>query len=254
MFHKKLFRSLGACRGLAVALIAFGSAQVGLAQSTIFNIPTTDVVETKKAYAEFDWFMQAPGAGSGSTRLQTFAPRLVVGVAPGLEAGVNVSVTHTGGGNQSFIQPNAKYKFYSDDDMGTAASAGFVWLTPMNNRSVTDSFALIYGNFSKKFTGGDYGPRITIGPYGLVDTVSGTPGTKAGVIAGYEQPLHSNISFVADWYSGISFFGYFTPGVSITLPHNGLFNAGYAIGNDSYNGNTTKDRLLFLYYGMTFGG
>ena len=60
------------------------------------------------------------------------------------------------------------------------------------------------------------------------------------------------ISIVADWISGKNAFGYFTPGVSVTLPGNGLFNAGYSIGNDSYDGNATHNRLLFLYYGITF--
>jgi hypothetical protein len=47
-----------------------------------------------------------------------------------------------------------------------------------------------------------------------------------------------------------NFFGYFTPGVSFTLPHSSLLNIGYSIGNDSYDGN--NNRLLFLYYGITF--
>jgi hypothetical protein len=32
-----------------------------------------------------------------------------------------------------------------------------------------------------------------------------------------------------------------------------LFNAGYSIGNDSWrDSNATKNRYLFLYYGITF--
>ena len=70
---------------------------------------------------------------------------------------------------------------------------------------------------------------------------------------GYEQPLASKVSFVADWYSGKNYYGYFTPGISITLPHSGLFNAGYSIGNDSWkNSNATKNRFVFVYYGVTF--
>ncbi len=97
---------------------------------------------------------------------------------------------------------------------------------------------------------GDYGPRFTAGPYGIYSGGSGWAGPKAGVILGYEQPIHPKISIVADWFSGKNYFGYFTPGVSFTLPGNGLFNAGYSIGNDSYDGN--NNRLLFLYYGVTF--
>ncbi len=59
-------------------------------------------------------------------------------------------------------------------------------------------------------------------------------GPKAGVILGYEQPIHPKVTIVADWFSGKNFFGYFTPGVSFTLPHTSLLNIGYSIGNDSY--------------------
>jgi hypothetical protein len=107
---------------------------------------------------------------------------------------------------------------------------------------------------SKKI-GHTYGPRIHVGPYGILgtDNAFGVGGPRAGVIAGYEQPLHSRVSVVADWLSGKNGFGYFTPGISITLPGNGLFNAGYSIGNDSWaNSNATRNRLLFLYYGVTF--
>ena len=63
----------------------------------------------------------------------------------------------------------------------------------------------------------------------------------------------NKISFVADWFSGKNNLDYFTPGISITLPHSGLFNIGYSIGNDSWaNSNATKNRFVFAYYGVTF--
>ena len=78
-------------------------------------------------------------------------------------------------------------------------------------------------------------------------------GTRGGVLLGYEQPLSGKVSFVADWFSGKNSIGYFTPGISITLPHSGLFNIGYSIGNDSWeDSNATKNRYLFFYYGITF--
>ena len=58
-------------------------------------------------------------------------------------------------------------------------------------------------------------------------------GTRGGVLLGYEQPLgKSPVSFVADWFSSKNTLGYFTPGISIALPHSGLLNIGYSIGND----------------------
>jgi hypothetical protein len=72
------------------------------------------------------------------------------------------------------------------------------------------------------------------------------------VILGYEQPLGGNVSFVADFLSGKNFWGYFTPGVSILLPRNGLLNIGYSLGNDSYDDPSNDNRAFFIYYGLTF--
>jgi len=99
---------------------------------------------------------------------------------------------------------------------------------------------------------GDYGPRITFDPYGIVGASQSYFGTRAGAIVGYEQPIHAKASIVADWFSGVSGFGYFTPGISITLPRNGLLNVGYSIGNDSWGVPNRNNRFLFIYYGVTF--
>ena len=72
------------------------------------------------------------------------------------------------------------------------------------------------------------------------------------MLIGYEQPLAgSPVSFVADWFSSQNSIGYFTPGISVTLPHSGLLNIGYSFGNDSFP-NDNKNRFLFVYYGVTF--
>ena len=244
------------CVCTLIAIVAMG--QVAMAQSTIFNIPTTDTVAKKKVYFEFDYFVQTPKFGDlpdGSTthRLHVYVPRVVVGVGGNVEVGANIATFHVGDTNNVFFQPNVKWKFFSNDD-GVAASAGAILYTPLNNREGVDTFLVPYANLSKKFDKA-YGPRFHIGPYGIVgtDTAFGVSGPRAGVIAGYEQPLHAKVSFVTDWFSGKNGFGYFTPGISITLPGNGLFNIGYSIGNDSWeNSNATHNRLLFFYYGVTF--
>ena len=41
-------------------LISIPLSGQAMAQSTIFNIPTTDTVAQRKAYAEFDFLVQAP--------------------------------------------------------------------------------------------------------------------------------------------------------------------------------------------------
>jgi hypothetical protein len=228
-----------------------------MAQSTIFNIPTTDTAAKGSVYAEFDFLAQAP---SQLTRTYIFNPRLVVGIADNLEVGVNFPTTRFAGSNSGYFQPNIKWRFLNNDDAGVAASGGAMLNTPLNNRDGQDSWGLLYGNLSKKVKTGNYGPRFTAGPYGIVsanqDPFEGAVsflGPRGGVILGYEQPIHARASIVADWFSGKNAFGYFTPGVSVTLPGNGLLNVGYAIGNDSWeDSNASKNRYFFAYYGITF--
>ena len=105
----------------ASALVFLGmAAQTAHAQSTIFNIPSTDTVSPGKGYFEFDYLPQLPKADFSAW--QVFAPRGIVGVTPQLEVGANVAFTHVsdGGGTTTIVQPNAKYRFYADDDKGIA--------------------------------------------------------------------------------------------------------------------------------------
>src|SRR5581483_10902412 len=179
-----------------------------------------------------------------------YNPRVVVGLGPNIETGINIESFHVSGQTDVFAQPNIKWRFFNKDTEGLAAAAGGILFTPINHRDGVPTYGLLYGEVSKKVKTGMYGPRFHIGPYGVVNGGENWIGPKAGVIAGYEQPVHPKVSIVADWFSGKNGFGYFTPGVSVTLPANSVFNAGYSIGNDSYHGN--DNRLLFLYYGVTF--
>jgi hypothetical protein len=234
---------------LLASFLFFVAAESAMAQSTIFNVPTTDTVSKGKAYFEFDFLPQIPKA-DGANRTYIYDPRLVVGVGPNVEAGVNVASVHISPKTSVFPQPNIKWRFFSDDMEGLAAAGGGILYIPVNHRDGVPTYGLIYGEFSKKIKTGMYGPRFHAGPYGIVHGGSRWIGPKAGAILGYEQPIHPRVSIVADWFSGKNGFGYFTPGLSFTLPANGIFNAGYSLGNDSYSGN--NNRFLFVYYGVTF--
>lgn len=246
---------------LSLLMLVFCTG-IAKAQSTIFNIPTTDTASKGKAYAEFDFLLQVPAADS--SRIYAYNPRVVIGAPGNLEFGVNFPMYNTrNAGNSAtngYIQPNAKWKFYENEKTGVALAVGGLVNTPLNSRSGQDSWGLLYGLVSKKVKNSDHGPRFHAGPYGIVSANQNPSkgpvsflGPRAGVILGYEQPVYKRISIVADWFSGKNGYGYFTPGISITLPGSGLLNSGYSIGNDSWaDGNATRNRYLFLYYGVTF--
>lgn len=235
-------------------------AQSAWAQSTIFNIPTTDTVSRSKGYLEVDALAQAPGPDAGASTI-ILNPRFVVGLPHDVEVGVNFPLYHNGDASPTslgYVQPNIKWKFYNDDMAGVAAALGVVVNAPLNSRDAQATWSYVYANVSKKFKNAN-GARLTAGPYGVAanaDPDSGPVsfvGPRGGALIGYEQPLRGPVSFVADWFSGKNSIGYFTPGISVTLPHSGLFNIGYSIGNDSWeNSNATRNRYAFVYYGVTF--
>ena len=226
-----------------LCVVTFASSVIK-AQSTLFNIPSTDITATKRVYVEFDVISHLEAHENGGFR--AYVPRVVVGVAKNLEAGANVALLDTMSPDQPVeFQPNIKYQFYNNEEYGLAAAAGGILYTPIANRIGTDTFGLIYTTVSKKFKG-DHGPRLTGGGYGLVGRANGN-GSEGGAIVGYEQPLLRRVNFVADWLSGKNRFGYVTPGFSIAVTKSSAFYAGYSIGNIG-----RKNNALFLYYGITF--
>jgi hypothetical protein len=230
--------------GLGVAVLsALINGQDCLAQSTIFNIPSTDVVPKKKVYLEFDFLSHLESHADGG--FQIYAPRAVFGVGKSVEVGVNVSAVDSVAPNQPvYVSPNVKWQFYSNEENGVAMAAGGLLYTPIAHRTGADTYGFVYTVVSKKVKS-DYGPRLTGGAYALPGLADGL-GTQGGAIVGYEQPLAKKVSFVADWFSGKNAFGYVTPGVSISLPKSSLLNIGYSIGNQGRGNNA-----LFVYYGIT---
>jgi hypothetical protein len=228
-----------------VALILCLSGQKALAQSTIMNAPSTDVVAAKKVYLEMDFITNYAWA-RGDERFANYLPRAVVGVGHNVEVGVNVSYTRVPGGDAPIeIQPNAKWQFYNNEGKGLAAAAGCMFFVPITHRAGTDTFAQCYSVASKRFSG-NYGPKFSGGGYRLIGAGAGEE-TKTGVLAGYEQPLTQRVSFIVDWASGNNRFGYISPSLNLSTPRNGNLSGGYAIANQGRGRN-----WLFFFYGQQF--
>jgi hypothetical protein len=135
------------------------------AQSTLFNIPSTDVVAKKKVYLEFDFISHFESHQNGG--FQAYVPRGVVGLGKGTEVGLNVAFLDTLAPDQPVeFQPNVKHQFYSNEG-GVTVSAGGILYLPVAHRSGTDTFGMIYTVVSKQVKA-TYGPRVTGGAYGLV--------------------------------------------------------------------------------------
>ena len=233
--------------GYFVFICAFGlfGQQAVQAQSTIVNVPSTDVVAAKKVYVEMD-FITNYAWERRDARFANYTPRVVVGIGRYLEAGVNVSVTQVPGGGQPIeLQPNAKWQFYRNGEKGLAAAVGCLAFVPVTHRAGTDTLGQCYSVVSKKVSGA-LGPRFTGGGYALVGA-SRDQRTKAGAIVAYEQPFSRKAGFLLDWVSGNNRFGSVSPALYVVTPHNGSLSAGYTIANHGRGKNA-----LFVYYGTQF--
>ncbi|MCM3872286.1 MAG: hypothetical protein ND895_16515, partial [Pyrinomonadaceae bacterium] len=104
--------------GVAV-LLALLNSHTALSQSTLFNIPSTDVVPAKKVYLEFDFITHLESHDDGG--FQTYLPRAVVGVGKGVEVGLNLSATDALTPDLPvYVSPNVKWQFYANEENGVA--------------------------------------------------------------------------------------------------------------------------------------
>ncbi len=230
--------------GLLFAMVLLGSVSV-TAQSLIFNVPSTDVLEKGKTNVEFDWFAHLESHANGGSA--GYMPRFTHGLGKGLEVGLNAQFLDAADPQQPVqIQPNLKWQAYNNEKHGVAVTVGGIaYVNVRNRQGADDDYGFLYTNVSKKFKG-DYGPRLTAGYYRMAG-VDEDFGNQGGLMLGYEQPLHPKVSFSVDWLAGDNAFGYLTPAVNVYLPKNSYVFAGWLIGNQG-----RKNNYLYLGYGVTF--
>lgn len=213
------------------------------AQSTVFNIPSSDVQSPGKVYLEADFMIHFGSLREGG--YQEYGSRLVVGLPGNMEVGINGFHVRAESPEPIELQPNFKWQFYSNEKHGLAFATGVLISTPVTRRSQLATTAQVYVVGSKSFQG-TYGPRVTFGGYRLLGSLDDDI-DKSGVMLGLEQPLTKRISFVTDWSSGNNDYGYLVVGTGITLSPKSLLYTGYNFGNQGRGNN-----YLGVFYGYTF--
>lgn len=213
------------------------------AQSTVFNIPSTEVQPPQHFLVELNFTGHLSPFATGG--YQSYGPNIIYGVNRRMEVGFNAVYTRTSPAEPTEIQPNFKFQLYENEGNGLAVATGAVAFIPVTQRSGSTTRAMVYAVGSKSFKG-DRTPQITAGYYALVGSFeAGT--TKKGVLLGFEQPLTRRLSFVADWSSGNNDNGYVAAGAGITLTRKSAIYVGYNIGNQGRGNNA-----LGVYYQYSF--
>jgi hypothetical protein len=206
------------------------------AQQTIFNVPSTDVLDKGKVYGELDASLK-PNNSETVNRFSSFVPRVVVGTGGRVEIGLNVNGNIQPGADTTTLVPAIKWKPYQGKDNGISIVVGDHLFIPARNRAYMAG-TYVYAEISKTFKSGT---RLTAGGYDFTRHVVAA-GNRAGGQFGFEQPVNKKVTFAADYFTGKHAAGYFTPGFIFKFSPKVTGYAGYSIGNQ----NPSRGNNFFL--------
>ena len=213
------------------------------AQQTIFNVPTTDVLDKGKVYVELDASLK-PTDGALVPKFSSFVPRVVVGAGSHVEIGLNITGNIQPGPDATTLVPTIKWRPYQGKDNGWAFVVGDNLFVPVRNRAY-NAGNYVYAEMSKTLKSGT---RATFGGYDFTRNVVASA-NRAGGQFGFEQPLNKKVTFAADWFTGKHAAGYFTPGVVFKVGPKVTGYAGYSIGNQNLSGG---NHFFLLEVGYNF--
>jgi len=208
------------------------------AQQTIFNVPSTDVLDKGKVYAELDASLKPTDA-----KFSSFVPRVVIGAGSNIEVGLNVAGNIQPGPDATTLVPTIKWRPYQGEN-GWTIVLGNNLFVPVRNHAY-NAASYFYAETSKTFKNGT---RITFGGYDFTKNAVASA-NRAGGQFGFEQPLNRKITFAADWFTGKHASGYFTPGIIFKAGPKVTGYAGYSIGNQNVSGG---NHFLLLELGYNF--
>lgn len=223
--------------GIFVLLFLFALVSTTQAQQTIFNVPTTDVLDKGKVYAELDVPFK-PNDDDSVGKFSSFVPRIVVGAGGRTEVGLNVTGNIQPGADVTSLVPTIKVKLYDGGDNGYDLVVGDNLTIPIRNRDFVsyDVGNYVYLNGSKQIGK----TRLTAGAYHFSSGVVAANAQRAGGQFGIEQTIKPRFTLAADWITGKHASGYFTPGFYFKPDKAGKITGyvAYSIGNTNVsNGN-----------------
>jgi len=225
--------------GVAAALLLLVALPiVSRAQQTVFNVPTTDVLDKGKGYFELD-VSAKPNDDEALSKFSSFVPRLVVGVGHNVEVGLNVLGNVQPGPDATTLVPTVKWRFYNGGDNGWAMVAGAHLHVPVRNKAYN------VGNYSYVMTQKSFksGTRVGFGGYFFSKDVVAASANRAGGQFTFEQPITKKLNWNADWFTGKHAAGYFTTGAAYKLSKKLTGVAAYSIGNQ----NPSKGNHFFYF-------
>lgn len=230
-------RRMGILFALPLVFIC-AAFRVGQAQQTIFNVPTSDVLDPGKVYAELD-ISAKPNNSEAVPRFSSFVPRLVVGAGGRVEVGLSVTGNVQPGLDATTLVPAVKWKVYDGKRNGWAVALGDNLFIPVRNKSY-DLGTYAYVMAQKTFK---TNTRVGFGDYFFSKNVVAPDANRAGGQFTFEQPVTKRLNINADWFTGKHSNGLFTSGVAYKLTNTLTGVAAYSVGN----ANASKGNHFFYF-------
>lgn len=195
------------------------------AQQTVFNVPSADILDKGKIYAELDAAFKTNNQEVLS-RFSSFVPRAVIGTGGNVEVGLNVLGNVQPGVDATTLVPTVKYRFYQNEKKDFAVFAGNNFYVPVRNRFYK------FGTYTYLATAKTINKtRLTAGAYVYSKNVVAPNAARGGGQFAVEQTINSKVTLAADWITGRHANGYFTPGI-IYKPHPQVTTYfSYSLGN-----------------------
>src|SRR5215813_6708612 len=139
--------------GFAVWLLLMALLSIkAQAQQTVFNVPTTDVLDKGKVYFELD-VSAKPNDSPALNKFSSFVPRVVVGAGHRIEVGLNVTGNIQPGADSTTLVPTFKWKIYDGGDNGWAMVVGEHLFVPVHNKGYdigNHNYLMVQKTFSTK--------------------------------------------------------------------------------------------------------
>lgn len=203
-----------------------GGALVAHGQQTVFNVPTTDILDKGEVYFELD-ISAKPNDSDAVNRFSSFVPRVVVGTGHNIEVGLNVIGNAQPGPDATTLVPAIKLRVYNGKDNGWAIVVGDHVFIPVHNRGydVGDHAYLITQKTFKSNT------RIGFGAGVFSKNVVAANASRGAGMFTFEQPITKKLNWNADWFTGKHANGYFTTGAAYKPTKKLTGVAAYSIGN-----------------------
>ena len=191
-----------------------------LAQQTVFNVPSADVMDKGKVYGEFDYTVRPVDP------LATFTPRIVVGIGHDIEVGVNINGFSAPVFDQLDITPTIKWRPWKSTTSNWSFYVGDDVFIPVRKRTY-DAGNYFYASFAKEWK---HGTRVGFGGYDFTWGVVANANRAGGQFT-LEQRVNDRWSLAAEWYTGNQANGYVNFGAIIKLTSKLTLYAAYQIGN-----------------------